>query len=332
MISAELFGALEYIVKGAVRAHGTYKKRRNGGIRVFGGVSLVMCADFCQLHPVTGTFIASDPAVTPAGRAQNAQLIFWEDGPGSIRSFWDLRELMRCSDVWYNSFLSECREGKLSINNYCFLHGLPSFTCPCESCTCNDDVEIDPLLGAIKSNWKQRFLKGDCHMAEVVRETEANCSQCAHERQRRHRVLNATVTDKQELQQEPYSSAPALYAFNVPRYFSTNLRAREFAKQTNVQLSWCYAKDIPLYPGDRDLKDDALRAKLFTWLRKHDQQTSHLPSIYALAIGMPIRLTESVDRDRGLYRGRKGSIFGWTMAPGCIPERWTASIYCLTCQ
>ena len=155
---------------------------------------------------------------------------------------------------------------------------------------------------------------------------------CAHERQRRHRVLNATVTDKQELQQEPYSSAPTLYSFNVPRYFSTNLRAREFANPTNVQLSWCYAKDIPLYPGDRDLKDDALRAKLFAWLRKHDQQTSHLPSIYALAIGLPIRLTESVDRNRELYRGRKGSIFGWTMAPGCIPEKMDGEYLCLTCQ
>ena len=35
---------------------------------------------------------------------------------------------------------------------------------------------------------------------------------------------------------------------------------------------------------------------------------------------MPIRLTENVDRDHQLYRGRKGRIHGWTMAPGCIPE------------
>ena len=35
---------------------------------------------------------------------------------------------------------------------------------------------------------------------------------------------------------------------------------------------------------------------------------------------MPIRLTENIDRNRQLYRGRKGRIHGWTMAPGCIPE------------
>ena len=117
MISAELLGALEYVVTGAVRAQGTYKKRRSGETRRFGGVNIVMCADFWQLHPVTGTFIASDPTLTPAGRAQNALSIFWEDGPDSIRSFWELTELMRCTDIWYNTFLSECRDGKLSINN-----------------------------------------------------------------------------------------------------------------------------------------------------------------------------------------------------------------------
>ena len=120
MSSAELFGALEYVVKGAVRAQGTYKKRRSGEARVFGGVNVVMCVDFWQLHPVTGTFIASDPTLTPAGRAQNALSIFWEDGADSIRSFWQVSELMRCTDIWYNIFLSECRDGKLSINNYCF--------------------------------------------------------------------------------------------------------------------------------------------------------------------------------------------------------------------
>ena len=107
----------------------------------------------------------------------------------------------------------------------------------------------------------------------------------------------------------------------MPRYFATNLRAREYAKQRNVQLSWCYARDVPLHPGDRDLPQEKLEAKLFSWLRRHDQETGHIPSIYPLAVGMPIRLTDNVDRSRQLYRGRKGVIYGWTMAPGCIPQK-----------
>ena len=98
------------------------------------------------------------------------------------------------------------------------------------------------------------------------------------------------------------------------------LRAREFAKQNNVQLSWCYARDRPLHPGDRELAPEALHAKLIAWLRRHDQETSHISSILPLAVGMPIRLTGKVDRDRQMYRGRRGFIFDWTLAADCIPE------------
>ena len=66
-----------------------------------------------------------------------------------------------------------------------------------------------------------------------------------------------------------FSRAPALYSFNVPKYFAILLRAREFAKQQNVQLTWCYARDIPLHPGDRDLKKEALDQKRIAWLQRH---------------------------------------------------------------
>ena len=132
------------------------------------------------------------------------------------------------------------------------------------------------------------------------REEEDSCENCKTERLRRQKVLTGMTTMPVSLQKPPFSSAPALYSFNVPRYFCTNVRAREFCKQSNVQLSWCYAKDIPLHPGDRELKAEALQNKLLAWLRRHDQETSHLPSIYPLAVGMPIRLTENVDRNRQL--------------------------------
>ena len=35
--------------------------------------------------------------------------------------------------------------------------------------------------------------------------------------------------------------------------------------------------------------------------------------------GLPVRLTESVDRERQLYRGRRGVIYGWTLDPRSIP-------------
>ena len=225
---------------------------------------------------------------------------------------------MRCDDKWYNRFLGECRVGQLGRDSYCFLHGLCTLTAPCSGCSCNSSVIEDKVLGPHSKVLRDCFLQGCTDMA--AKQFELECSRCREERSKRHRVVTNAARLAQEFQQEPFSSAPALYTFNVPRYFATNLRAREYAKQTKVQLTWCYARDVPLHPGDRDLPQQKRDEKLFSWLRRHDQETGHIPSIYPLAVGMPIRLTENVDRSRQLYRGRKGVIHGWTMAPGCTPQ------------
>ena len=322
MIAAELLGALEKVVTGAVRVRNTYKKRAADSKRAFGGVNVVMCADFWQLHPVSGTFIASNPTVLSPGSAYDVACMFWDDGPDSIRALWELTELVRCTDEWYNAFLGQCRRGSLTLEDYCYFHGLPTMASPCARCQCNADVEEDPLLGRCRKSWKAKFMAGSADMSEVIRSAEAACPECATERARRCRVISNLSAVPEEVRRSPFSGAPALYSFNVPRYFSTNLRAREFAKQENVQMTWCYATDVPLHPGDRELKTDALNEKRFAWLRRHDQDTGHIPSIYALAVGMPVRLTENVDRARQLFRGRKGFIHGWTLAPGCIPEEF----------
>ena len=118
MISAELLGALEYSVSAALRVNGTYKKRRNKQTRIFGGVNLVMCGDFWQLHQTGGTFLASNPIEVDSARAQKALSLFWggafeADRLDCIRSFWPLTQVMRCKDKWYNDFLHECRAGAL---------------------------------------------------------------------------------------------------------------------------------------------------------------------------------------------------------------------------
>ena len=155
-MSAELVGLLETIVTAAIRPSGTYKLRPSGTTRAFGGVNVIMCLDLWQLHPVTGTFLASNPLDVPAGCAQRALELFWNDGEDSIRKVWLLTELMRCDDAWYNAFLNECREGRLQSEKYSYLHGLPTLTSPCQSnCKCKDDVENDPILGKYRKSWKR---------------------------------------------------------------------------------------------------------------------------------------------------------------------------------
>ena len=85
-------------------------------------------------------------------------------------------------------------------------------------------------------------------MPSLIAETE--CEDCAVTRAARVRVLHNTQEAPETWKKQPFSNAPALFTFNVPRYFAILIRAREFARESNVELTWCYAKDQPLHPGD----------------------------------------------------------------------------------
>ena len=160
MIDAELLGALEHMVSSVVRQPGTYKRRPDGSKRVFGGMNLVLCGDFWQLHPVSGTCLCSSPVDIPAGRARNALSLFWDEGPDTVRSYWPLTEVMRCRDAWYKEFLQQCRDGNLSSDMYCFFHGLSTFTAARAQCSCNQDVYHDAILGPCKQSWRDAFTRG----------------------------------------------------------------------------------------------------------------------------------------------------------------------------
>lgn len=205
-----------------------------------------------------------------------------------------------------------------NAETYYFFHGLLTFVAPSLKCSFNADVASDPILGKYKTSWAVAFLKGCANMKALIHKTE--CAACKERRRQRHRALTNPNEIPMELHEPPYTEASAIYSFNVPRYYSMLLRAREYAKQNRQQLSWCYARDVPLHPGDRDLSAEKLMAKLASWLSRHDQETCHLPGLLGLAVGMPMRLTDTVDRTRQLYRGRRGFIHGWTLHPGCIPE------------
>ena len=147
-------------------------------------------------------------------------------------------------------------------------------------------------------------------MSQEIQNTE--CMHCANVRKQRHRVglLNTKqekMSDTIECDRDDaaaFAIGPALYNFNVPKFFAILLRARHFAKEHNLQITWCYANDAPRHPEDRELQRDALDKKRASWLKRHDQDTSHLTSILPLAVGMPMRLTDTIDRDLQLYKGK----------------------------
>ena len=90
------------------------------------------------------------------------------------------------------------------------------------------------------------------------------------------------------------------------------LRVKNYAEKNNQRVTWYFAHDVPLFSEDRDLQPDALDAKRYAWLARHDQDTAHLTSLLPMLVGLPMRLTEAIDRDRHLYKGRRCHTLGWT--------------------
>ena len=66
---------------------------------------------------------------------------------------------------------------------------------------------------------------------------------------------------------------------------------------------------------DRELPPEQLDAKRRQWQKLHDQMTGHVVGQVPLAVGLPMRLTNTVDHDRQLFRGRRCVIVGWAPDP-----------------
>ena len=61
------------------------------------------------------------------------------------------------------------------------------------------------------------------------------------------------------------------------------------------------------------LEKDALDAKKRRWLSFHDQKTGGIMGMLPLIKGLPVRLSDHVDRDMGLYKNTKCTIHGWSL-------------------
>ena len=76
----------------------------------------------------------------------------------------------------------------------------------------------------------------------------------------------------------------------------------EFAKQRQLCVNWVTAHDKPLHQDDQALTEEVLNKKRERWLSYHDQQTAGIMGLLPLVRGLPMRLTDSVNRGLGLYK------------------------------
>ena len=85
-----------------------------------------------------------------------------------------------------------------------------------------------------------------------------------------------------------------------------------FAARTNSVFTYVQAKDVATSSALRKRPDLAQKDYKTAWLQRHDRACGNLYGMLPLAIGMPVALTDHVDRsEKALLRGRIGTVVGW---------------------
>ena len=85
-----------------------------------------------------------------------------------------------------------------------------------------------------------------------------------------------------------------------------------FAEERGLLITWVKAHDTPLHRDDLSLPPAQLDAKRKRWLSFHDQKTAGTLGLLPLVKGLPVRLTDSIDKPLKLYKHRRGVIVAWT--------------------
>ena len=111
----------------------------------------------------------------------------------------------------------------------------------------------------------------------------------------------------------PFDAAPFIHPQNVPKHAAFLLRAQVFAEKRGLQVSWVKAHDVPLHRDDLSLGREQLDAKRKRWLSFHDQRTAGVLGLMPLVKGLPVRLTETMNRPLKLFKHRRGVVVGWKL-------------------
>lgn len=204
----------------------------------------------------------------------------------------ELTECVRTDDAWLFEVQQEMRQGRLSDDSWNFLHGRPT-TVP--GSWSNGDV--------VCGNAECRKLQGtkDIQLHE--------CQTCRDERKEKCRVI--TSFDDARLKEEKFINAPAIFPNNDIKCEIAKKRARIFAAESQQAITWSKAHDS----GNSAVlseNPDVTHAKL-EWLKRHDKDCAGLYGMLPLIKGMPVALTEHLDRNptKNLLKGKVGDIDSW---------------------
>ena len=314
MVSAKLLAQLDTKLRSVIREIGTHKVH-NERSRPFGGLNVICSGDFWQLDPPDGGFLGAIPTeyilkarkYLPAPTIAHGQSLLWGGAVGGMQGVHELTKCERCDDVWLREVQGEVRVGALSADNHAFLHGKPTdvpgswvggvLTCGNEKCRklVHDSSKKGAKRGAGQTNY---ILANECGICKKERSSKA---------------LVALTADDERFQDEDFLESPAIFANNDIKYETNKLRAKQFAAKRGEAITYCPAKDSPTPEALRERPD--LPAHKLSWLQRHDRESGDLYGIVTLVKGMPVALTDHIDRspDKQLLRGKIGTIHSWVL-------------------
>ena len=141
------------------------------------------------------------------------------------------------------------------------------------------------------------------------------CQACKTERSRRCCVIYDTDDSSQRYTKDPFGDAPFVHPFRHPAYHAQQLRSLNFAKAKNRRLLWITAHDV-IKKSDAAMTKDKEELRKEQWLRFHDRFTNGIPGLLPLVLDLPIRFTDSPNKDAkemGVYKHSRGWLRGWEL-------------------
>ena len=154
----------------------------------------------------------------------------------------------------------------------------------------------------------QSLVKRCATPSKILKE---ECVACREERASRRLV--ATGADDPRFLGH-FVGAPSVFATNVRKCHTNKVRAEAFAGRAGRELHYVVAQDRASAAVVRE-KPNLAQEKL-AWLQRHDRECGELCGMLPLCEGMPVFLTDHVNRKRNfkLLKGRKGYVRGWQHA------------------
>ena len=121
--------------------------------------------------------------------------------------------------------------------------------------------------------------------------------------------------------------APAIFPNNDGKFDVNKQPAQKYAATHRLGVTWVQAQDKPL-PKTLQERPDLVLQKL-TWLSRHDRECGDLYGMLPLIKGLPVALTDHLDRspDKQLLRGKIGTIHSWKVAVLVYYSQYSYMLY-----